>query len=181
MVINDKIKCLCINSSYTGKHCEITKLKPITTTTRTTTTFELAATTTSTDYDTPRDPFMMMMTTESSPSFVPTHLLTLKSGSANKHAPLTSSPRVPFHTNKQITPTTRAYFWQCPSNCFYSLGRGFCALSQSGYPHCVCHIGWTGIDCSQKNFCAENDCNNNATCVNFPERRYTFKFPLYLK
>lgn len=166
MVINDKIKCLCLNSSYSGKHCEITKLKPVTKAAPTSRTRLTTTSESSTSYfeeETSRH------TTTESPEEV-----NLSKGA--KLAPFTSSPqppppRISFHTNKKITPTTRAYFWQCPSNCFYSSGHGFCALSQSGYPACVCHIGWTGIDCSQKNYCADNDCSNNSTCVNFPERR----------
>ena len=67
---------------------------------------------------------------------------------------------------------TRAFFWQCPSNCLFHLGRGFCTLSSSGYPRCSCRDEWTGVDCAQKNYCLNNDCQNNSTCSNYPEMKY---------
>ena len=74
--------------------------------------------------------------------------------------------------NKEPIPYyTRAFFWQCPSNCLFNLGRGFCTLSKSGYPKCSCHEKWTGVDCGQKNYCFNNGCQNNSTCSNYPEMR----------
>ena len=66
---------------------------------------------------------------------------------------------------------TRAFFWQCPSNCLFNLGRGFCTLSSSGYPRCACRDEWTGVDCGQRNYCLNNECTNNSTCSNYPEMR----------
>jgi hypothetical protein len=68
--------------------------------------------------------------------------------------------------------STRRYFWNCPSNCLFHLGRGYCALSQSGFPNCVCKNEYTGIDCSQQNYCLRNKCSNNSTCFNYPEMKY---------
>ncbi|RNA44826.1 cysteine-rich venom latisemin-like isoform X2 [Brachionus plicatilis] len=77
---------------------------------------------------------------------------------------------------KKITPlyrttTPRAFIWQCPSNCFYNFGRGYCTLSAGGTPHCVCRLEWTGVDCSQKNYCLNHRCQHNSTCSNYPEMR----------
>ena len=100
----DSIRCICANSSFTGKFCEIfmiTTKPPITTTQPATTT-----------------------------RFV--------------------EPTTPRTIDQSYL--TRAFFWQCPQNCLFNLGRGFCSLSSSGYPRCVCKADWTGIDCSQKTF-----------------------------
>lgn len=119
----DSIRCICANSSFTGKFCEIfmiTTKPPITTTQPATTT-----------------------------RFV--------------------EPTTPRTIDQSYL--TRAFFWQCPQNCLFNLGRGFCSLSSSGYPRCVCKAEWTGIDCSQKNFCLNNECINNSTCSNYPEMK----------
>lgn len=158
MVINDKIRCLCLNSSYTGKYCEITKLTRMTTEATTT------ASTATTAAETKRTKAAVITTTSSYHHTSSSKRIRF----GDRHS--TSAPKDLFYQGSNQL-TTRAYFWQCPSNCFHNLARGFCALSQSGYPHCVCQIGWTGIDCSQKNFCADNNCNNNSTCVNFPEKK----------
>lgn len=202
MVINDKIRCLCINSSYTGKYCEHSKLShhhhrhhttstsmtsvdpettpegiiEITTSTMATTSSGRRRTTTggagntqaaATSTSSSEQRYAYYQSSTSAPRGFK-HVSTLLPIPINNHDE--SSTPLPFY-QVQKQPTTRAYFWQCPSNCFYSLGRGFCALSQSGYPHCVCHMGWTSVDCSQKNYCADNDCSNNSTCVNYPETR----------
>lgn len=92
-------------------------------------------------------------------------------------------PKIDQFTNKFIIPQTkkitpiyrtttpRAFIWQCPSNCFYNFGRGYCTLSASGTPHCVCRLEWTGVDCSQKNYCLTHKCLHNSTCSNYPEMR----------
>lgn len=67
--------------------------------------------------------------------------------------------------------STHRYFWNCPSNCLFHLGRGYCALSPSGFPNCVCRNEYTGIDCSQQNYCLRNKCSNNSTCFNYPEMK----------
>ena len=95
----------------------------------------------------------------------------------------TTKTQNPQLTNKFIIPQTkkitsiyrttthRAFIWQCPSNCFYNFGRGYCTFSSSGTPHCVCRLEWTGVDCSQKNYCLTNKCQHNSKCSNYPEMR----------
>ncbi len=74
-------------------------------------------------------------------------------------------------TTKMPFTTSAFFFWQCPSNCLNNLGHGYCTLSTNGYPKCVCQDQWSGIDCSQRNFCFKNSCLNNATCLNYPEAK----------
>ncbi|CAF0900276.1 unnamed protein product [Brachionus calyciflorus] len=83
----------------------------------------------------------------------------------------TTAPRTDTSTRRTYHTTPRAYIWQCPSNCFYNFGRGYCTLSSNGNPHCVCRLEWTGVDCSQKNYCLTNKCEHNSTCSNYPEMR----------
>lgn len=161
MIINDQIKCLCLNSSYTGKYCEtITKLRPFTATVSPLTPTTAATTRILVTSENRDDDNGVMITAASNrhATFEPQAHMT------------TSMPRLEDLPFVKL-PTTRVYFWQCPNNCFYNLGHGFCALSNSGYPHCMCHVGWTGIDCSQRNYCVDNDCTNNSTCVNYPETK----------
>jgi hypothetical protein len=80
---------------------------------------------------------------------------------------LTSNDQEFYQTPESTS--TRRYFWQCPSNCMYHLGRGYCALSSSGFPSCMCRNEFTGVDCGQLNYCLKNLCSNNSTCFNYPE------------
>ena len=136
-VENDSFKCLCKNSSFTGKHCEIFR-------------FSLHESTIS-------DVVKTTVTTVK-PITVKTTAASQKSQKIDPQEPL------PYYT--------RAFFWQCPSNCLFNLGRGFCTLSSSGYPRCACRDEWTGVDCGQRNYCLNNQCTNNSTCSNYPEMRY---------
>jgi hypothetical protein len=157
-----------------------------TTTTTTTTTKSSSTSTTirSTTTSTTREPLSTTSSTTTDSTVDSTSRLTSRmffaSTSADMEANSTPASRrmtsygyfTRAATNNHFEPrqsTNKPYFWQCPSNCFYHLSRGFCALSASGYPHCVCHIGWAGIDCSQKNNCIDNECQNNSTCVNYSE------------
>ncbi|KAH3893700.1 hypothetical protein DPMN_017850, partial [Dreissena polymorpha] len=44
--------------------------------------------------------------------------------------------------------------------------NGFCKQHHTFYRSCVCHTGYTGLNCeSDINDCLQNPCQNNATCV----------------
>jgi hypothetical protein len=61
-------------------------------------------------------------------------------------------------------------FLQCPSNCNFYLRRGFCKYSSKlKRAYCSCNMGWSGVDCSTRDYCSNNLCENNSTCVNRPE------------
>ena len=157
IIVDDTFKCLCPNSSYVGKYCEI---------------YRPSYSNSQTDRDSPQ-----LYDDLATRSMLPAE--NFKSSTAISPLSQINStsdlyPQDVYTTKSMPTikqTSARTYFWQCQSNCFYSLGQGFCALSQSGFPHCVCHIGWTGMDCSQKNYCLENNCVNNSTCVNYSEMR----------
>ena len=66
-----------------------------------------------------------------------------------------------------MTTTSRSL---CPSNCNYESGKGYCAYTATSVnrPVCICASEWTGADCARQNFCLDNNCTNNSTCVNYP-------------
>ena len=74
-------------------------------------------------------------------------------------------------TSTSTTEAVKNFNIGCPSNCMYEAGHGFCtfASSTSKSPKCVCNNEWTGSDCAERNYCIENNCINNSTCLNYPE------------
>jgi hypothetical protein len=141
--VDSSFKCICKNSSFSGKYCENYQIQ--------------------------------------SRNSIQQSSSSIKTSTITNLKPLTASiPMISFassaETKKNTTIDhlpyyTRAFFWQCPSNCLFNLGRGFCTLSTSGYPRCSCHEQWAGVDCGQKNYCFNNECQNNSTCSNYPEMR----------
>jgi hypothetical protein len=61
---------------------------------------------------------------------------------------------------------------ECPLKCN---NRGRCippSLSSSNKkPKCLCDKEFDGSDCSQINYCIHNLCQNNSTCLNYPDMR----------
>lgn len=145
ILVKEDFECKCSNSSFTGKFCEKFRILPIRPkVTALPSTIQILTTSTTSTSDLPTN------------STISKNILTIEEK---------------FNSTKSIGSTTRAYFWQCPSNCFHSLGHGYCSMSSTGHPYCVCRLEWTGIDCSQRNYCIINKCENNSTCSNYPEMK----------
>lgn len=68
-------------------------------------------------------------------------------------------------TQMASTTSTKKYELRCPNDCSM---HGKCVISLRGYPICKCEKQWSGIDCSEANYCFYNDCMNNSTCINLP-------------
>lgn len=62
-------------------------------------------------------------------------------------------------------------FNDCPSDCNSEFEQGYCTFSSKFAlaPKCICHKGWTGKDCSDRDYCISHGCLNNSTCLNYPE------------
>lgn len=141
-------ECRCVNDSFSGEYCENFKkvIKLSTTTIRTTSSARS---------------HMDYLITKPSTSM-----------SSSTSSPSTSSSSTVVTTtalSQELIKKRRKWSNKCPSNCYYSLRRGFCRFSTvNNEPYCSCEPQWTGQDCGTRNYCWNNKCENNSTCFNFP-------------